>query len=224
VATGYETLRRLTHQNLIPALDRAETIISRLRGISRHQDPSTFLGLRTKQLQDLSEVIKSIKLSAHTILTYIGAEYAQFQAFSSWLRQAIDLQAQESPPAMKEDSSIDHNKILDYIQGPMMKSRLVSLLGLGVANQSGPKDNDVSISSLYDYYSQDLRAFRLGDHSKTASLSLQNLCDIAQKQFASIRREMISDEKKTVLIGSPVLLPYCSGKDVADLRMNLEVW
>lgn len=90
------------------------------------------LGLSTQELDNLLDTLSCLQLAAHRILIVAGTELRQFQAFSGWLRQEIDIQAIDasSSDTTEKDVNVDHVTTLEYIQGPMMRSQLTISLGL----------------------------------------------------------------------------------------------
>jgi anaphase-promoting complex subunit 4 len=67
VAGGYENIRRLTHENLLPALERSQVLISRLVGLSKFHKLSDVLGLDTPKLKGIVETLDCLQLLAHRI-------------------------------------------------------------------------------------------------------------------------------------------------------------
>lgn len=129
MSSGYENLRRLTHECLLPAFERCEVVLSRLIGMSKFYKVGPVLGLETRDLQDVVETLDCLHLLSHSILTKSGRELNQFLEFAKWLRHEIDIQTAEPMSQTLEEllektDLIDHSTTLEYIEGPLTRSAL----------------------------------------------------------------------------------------------------
>ena len=91
VAGGYENIRRLTHECLLPALERSQVLLSRLLGLSKFHKVSDVLGLDSIKLNGIVETLDCLHLLAHRILNHANEELIQFSAFSRWLHHEIQI-------------------------------------------------------------------------------------------------------------------------------------
>ena len=133
VTTSLTTLLALLHENLIPALDRCSIVISRLRGLAHFHDRDWIFTGPVHDFSALLEVLKNMRLLAHTALAYAGEEKRQFLAFSKWLRFSIDFQATEPDSQSRvemeaRDAGVDVALVLDYIQFGLRASDLAPYL------------------------------------------------------------------------------------------------
>lgn len=147
MALGYENVRKLTHECLLPALERCEVLLSRLIGISKFHKLNHILGLETRDLQEVVETLDCLHLLSHSILTKSSRELDQFLEFAKWLRHEIDIQSAEPmsqtlEELLEKSDVIDHATTLDYIEGALTKSSLRRYIS------SGP--NTTSTSSAAD--------------------------------------------------------------------------
>ncbi|KAK4983275.1 hypothetical protein LTR50_007326 [Elasticomyces elasticus] len=128
----YEHLTKHTHNNLLPALERATIVVSRLRGLALFHDANESFSVEASVFDDILEVIDGIRFLAYQVLIVAGEEHRQFRAFSRWLRLQIDLVSANTNLAteenMERDAAIDYEKVTTYIKGPLMQSRLQPLL------------------------------------------------------------------------------------------------
>ncbi|EED21355.1 anaphase-promoting complex component Cut20/Apc4, putative [Talaromyces stipitatus ATCC 10500] len=129
VSSGYENVRRLTHECLLPALERCEVLLSRLIGISKFHKLNHILGLETRDLHEVIETLDCLHLLSHSILTKTTREMHQFMEFARWLRHEIDIQTAEPmsqtlEELLEKSDLIDHAATLDYIEGALTKSSL----------------------------------------------------------------------------------------------------
>lgn len=80
------------------------------------------------------DAVACLQLIVHEALQIAGQEERQFRAFSKWLRHQIDLAAAEpgsigaQEMAEREAVNMDFSRILSYIEGPLVQSRLESMV------------------------------------------------------------------------------------------------
>lgn len=157
VVTGYESVRRLLHEHLLPSLERFAVLVSRLRGLSKFHVTNTTLGLSTQDLNRVLDTVSSLQLVAHHALITANSELHQFFAFSHWLHQEIDTQSSDGNASdnPEKDLNIDHLRTLEYIQGPMMQSQLSAFLSLDYEASVGTqRDLKAEGPSLFDLYTR----------------------------------------------------------------------
>ena len=225
IVTGYENVRRLTHENLLPALERFCVLLSRLRGLSKFQESNAVLGLSMQELDNIFDTTNCLQLLAHHILIAAGSELRQFLAFSTWLRQEIEIQSTD-PSSMHEhnerDVDIDHASVLKYIQGAMMKSRLqVYFKNQVQADNKSQWDLGAQRRSLYELYKRELQ-----ENSPNAPLEkelpgldaliahLKIQCNVVFARIAETQRRNVRFGP-LIALGSGV--PNCM-----DMRMVIE--
>ncbi|PSN75426.1 hypothetical protein BS50DRAFT_628616 [Corynespora cassiicola Philippines] len=133
VSSSLNTLLSLFHENLIPALDRCSIVISRLRGLAEYHEQDWIFRGPLSDFTSLLELIKNLRLLAHTCLLYASDEKRQFHTFSKWLRFCIDFEATEpgSQSRMEmegRDPGVDIALLLEYIKNGLTKSDLTAFL------------------------------------------------------------------------------------------------
>lgn len=129
MSSGYENVRRLTHECLLPALQRCEVLLSRLIGISKFHKLNHILGLESRDLQEVVETLDCLHLLSHSVLTKTTRELHQFMEFARWLRHEIDIQTAEPmsqtlEELLEKSDLIDHATTLEYIEGALTNSSL----------------------------------------------------------------------------------------------------
>ena len=225
VVNGYESIRRLAHEHLLPALERFIVLASRLRGLAKFQISNRNLGLPSQDLEDAIDTIGCLQLIAHEILIITTAELRQFQAFSIWLRQEIDIQASGSNSSESPETAmnIDHASTLQYVQGAMTRSGLLQMLDVQETS-----DQDVQWGlgagggSLFDFYKTELKK-QIG-HDQTAKKipQLSSLIGHLSIQCDRIFQSIAETQRRNVRFGPSVLL--CNGiPDIMDVRLLQEV-
>ena len=226
--TGYENVRRLAHENLIPALERICVLVSRLRGLSRFQDSNAALGLSTKDLDNVLDTVNCVQLLAHHVLICAGSELRQFTAFSAWLRQEIELQSADAGStsvheAAEKDLNIDHASTLEYIQGAMMQSQLIGYFNLQSQDAEKPQlDLSAEGCSLYGVYKRELKEVRNGIVPQKQLPGLGDLISHLGTQCNLVFAKIAETQRRNVRLGSPIPLgthvPACM-----DMRMVVDV-
>ena len=223
---GYESVRRLTHENLLPALDRLSVLISRLRGLSRFQSSDYSLGLSTLELDNMLDSVNCLQLLAHQLLKCAVSELHQFAAFSTWLRHEIEKQAADPTSASaqeiaEKDMSFDHSSILEYIQGAMQHTQMLAY----TANEGDggrPGELEVEGGLLFELYKKQMNNQSNGPRSQRRLPGIAGLIKHFEKQSGTFFGHISETQRRNVQIGVPTSLgvgdPTC-----ADARMVDEV-
>lgn len=221
-------MRRLAHENLIPALERFCVLFSRLRGLSRFQGSNATLGLSTQELDNIFDTVNCVQLLAHHILICAGSELRQFTAFSAWLRLEIELQsADPSSTSVNEAAdkhfNIDHTSTLEYVQGAMMRSQLNSYFNMQSQSDQKPQwDLSAEGRSLFEVYKRELRDLSYGITSQKQLPGLEELISHLETQCNLVFARIAETQRRNVRLGTPISL----GADIPacmDLRVIIEV-
>ncbi|KAF2143445.1 uncharacterized protein K452DRAFT_248016 [Aplosporella prunicola CBS 121167] len=129
---GYAKVVDLTHENLLPALDRLSIVVSMLRGLATYHKSSSIINVPSDQLTAILDTIRCLRLLGHNVMIYGNEERRQYEVFSKWLRHEIDVQSSDSssnaPEDADRDPGIDHAQLLAYIPGAMTQSKLIPFL------------------------------------------------------------------------------------------------
>lgn len=115
------------HENLLPSLDRASIILSRLRGLARYYDSRDDLGFNTAQLNRILDIISCLSLVGNKILLQVMDELDHFQAFSSWLKFMIDRLSSTTSAAeelTEKEATLNTSKVLTYMERYLIGSPL----------------------------------------------------------------------------------------------------
>jgi anaphase-promoting complex subunit 4 len=136
---GMENIRKFVHENLLPALERCQVVLSRLQGLSRFAKSAQVLGLDSQSLDRVMDTVDCLNLLGHYLLKTVGKEIKQFAAFMKWLGLELEIQGLEKENAggpgserldeacMRRDE-LDIRTVLDYIRGVMGKSGMLAYL------------------------------------------------------------------------------------------------
>lgn len=252
VSSGYENVRRLTHECLLPALDRCEVVLSRLIGLSKFQKLSDVLGLETSDLNGIMETLDCLHLLAHHIIINTNEELGQFVSFSKWLRHEIDLQSAEPMSQTLEDllektDLMEYPQTLKYIQGALANSALRKFIQqlpmMGVPRPSAPPastDADkwaptghAHDRSFYEMFKkllqQQQQSQEHGQGSGSGSdgvVELPKLNDLTKRlglQFEKVFGQIALTQRRGILHRSPLVLHEDCDRGVIDMAMRYEV-
>lgn len=223
MTAGYESVQRLLHEHLLPALERFTVVASRLRGISRFQVSNANLGLSTHDLNNVLDTVSCLQLLAHHLLITTNTEFQQFRAFSVWLHQEIDTQSSEEPNMenLEKGPDIDHTRTLEYIQGAMTQSQLMDFIDPKPESDAGTQwDLNAEGRSLLDLYKRELNKGGERDSFKQLP-GLKDLLDHLEKNCNTVFNKIGETQRRNIRFARPISLG--SGvSDKRDLRMVVE--
>ncbi|KAF3933607.1 hypothetical protein ABW19_dt0207714 [Dactylella cylindrospora] len=128
---GYDTLRRLAHEHLLPACDRLIVLLSKLRGLARWTDKDSSLGLDPMDYNKLLDLVSGLMAICHEFIGKVNYELDLFSAFIFWLKSAYDefnsLNEGNAPnPQGQDELPVDTLKVAEFIGKHLQNSILVS--------------------------------------------------------------------------------------------------
>ncbi|KAL9128189.1 MAG: hypothetical protein Q9217_003089 [Psora testacea] len=221
VMAGYESVRRLAHEHLLPALERFIVLASRLRGLSKFQVSNVDLGLTTQDLDNVIDTVSCLQLITHQILIISGSELRQFQAFSAWLRQEIDIQASDATnlESLESVMDIDHTSTLEFVRGAMVRSALTQFFDLqGDAHQRNQWDLAAEGGTLFELYKIELKKDTVHDQHAKQLPCLDALISHLNTQCSAVFRGIAETQRRNVRIGPPISLGRII-PNLMDMRM-----
>ncbi|TID17887.1 hypothetical protein E6O75_ATG10532 [Venturia nashicola] len=173
ISHGYTKVLELTHENLLPALDRCSIVLGHLKGLAEYHDHSPVFNAPVSSFDSILNIIRCMRLLAHLVLRYASEESRQFLVFSRWLRHEIDIQALDPSSASAEETSLqdmgtDYSQLLAYIQRPMEESKLDSFISL--PKEGSP--SSVADASTYEEMKKSIDAFK---KMQTGNLGIINI-------------------------------------------------
>ncbi|OAX78547.1 hypothetical protein ACJ72_07142, partial [Emergomyces africanus] len=227
VTSGYEALRRLTHECLLPALERCGVLLSRLIGLSKFHKLSPILGLETTDLERCQDTVDCLNLLSHKVLIHSSRELREFAAFAKWLRHEVGLQAADPLSSTYEEltegsDSLDHGQALGYIQGAMTRSALQDFIQ-PVPSQSSPDrwEPTGQDSSFYETYKKLLR--QQDQKKRTDNIDMPLLGDLTSRlglQSEKVFKQIAETQRRGILHRSPLTLGPDCNVAVVDMTMN----
>ena len=200
-------------------------LVSRLRGLSKFQPSNVMLGLSTQELDIIIDTVNCLQLVAHQVLIISGSELRQFMAFSSWLRQEIDVQASDtiSVEGVDKEPDIDYASTLQYIEGAMMRSDLTKFFELEPQNSQNLQwELELEGRSLFQLYRKDFGNSMGQEVSSKRLPRLDALIDHLDTQCTAVFSSIAETQRRNVRFGTPVSLGNGISTSM-DLRMILEV-
>ncbi|RFU31034.1 hypothetical protein B7463_g5333, partial [Scytalidium lignicola] len=224
VVTGLENLKKLVHENMLPALERCSVILSRLTGVAKFQGPYDSLGFTSRQISQLVDVVACLHLISSKILNQVIHELDLFVSFSAWLHYEIGrLSAENSntDEEAEEESTINHGKVLLYIQTCMMSSPLSIYLSGIKADDSHNGEPDVEQGlPLFDLVHEQLQRQENGLSYTQEYPQLEFLCSYLFQQASSVFDQIAAAEKRNVLFGDTRVIGATQPDGVMDMRMS----
>ncbi|CDM38272.1 hypothetical protein DTO013E5_8695 [Penicillium roqueforti] len=240
VLGGYENIRRLTHECLLPALERSQVLLSRLVGLSKFHKLSDVLGLDTTKLNAIVETLDCLHLLAHSVLTHANEEMGQFTAFSRWLRYEIQVLNSE-PLSQTREELLEKRDLFDvpptvkYIKGALTKSALRNFIRqlpmIGVVQPPAPPADkwlpDGHDRSFFDTFKSLLQQQREsrdrgGDGTSIETPKLNDLTKRLGIQFEKVFEEIALTQRRGILYRSPLTLHSDCDQEVTDLTFCYE--
>lgn len=200
-----DMMRRMTSECLLPAIERAQIVLSRLDGLSRFTDTASRLGLDDKCIRAVREVLEVLNLLCEDMLRDVCAEIREFAAFMRWLKWETEVQtlgedserAEEMREAYNGESEI--RIVLDYIESAMKTSRLTRYILADPS--SGTMETTEGVDLLEAY--KKARASTKGAELLKLSDFLSMLTRRSQVVFDSIAETL----RKNVLVSYIAELP-----------------
>lgn len=209
---------------MLPALDRCSVILSRFAGIAKFQSTTDTVGFSSQHINRIMDIVASLHLVSSKILLQVVDELELFTAFSAWLRYEIDRLASDASSSANEDTSekeasIDHSKVLLYLQTAMTNSPLAVFFGDGVENleeewsrlQPGPR--------IFDQVDQQLQKQEQGLPYTAHLPRVEFLCRVLGVEASAVFSQIAQAEKRNVLFGMPHELGAPQNGAPIDIRM-----
>ena len=167
------------------------------------------LGLSTRDLDNVLDTVNCLQLIAHRILIAANTEFRQFQAFSEWLRQEIDTQAADlgSSDNTEKDTSIDHARTLEYIQGPMTQSQLVRLFNMRSPEDAGLQwELAAEGRSLFELYKKEYKSTASDGVPAKQLPGLDEMINHLDSQCEIIFSKIAETQRRNVRFGDPIAI------------------
>lgn len=229
--SGYDSVQRLVHVCLLPALERCGVILSRLIGLSKYHRLSPLLGLETKDLTECQETVDCLNLLSHKLLIHCRREYREFCAFSKWLRHEVDLQTADPLSAtaeeeMEKSDTIDYTQTLSYVQGAMTRSALLDFIK---PPSSRSEQEQANIAQERDglFYESYKKLLQQQEQKKSGGVinipTLQDLIARLRTQCDKVFEKIAETQRRGILHRSPLSLDPDCDENVTDMWTTIGV-
>lgn len=209
---------------MLPALDRCSVILSRFAGIAKFQSTNDTVGFSSRQISQIMDIVASLQLVSSKILIQVIDELELFAAFSAWLRYEIDRLASDASSSTNEESnekeaSIDHSKVLLYLQTAITNSPLSVFFGDGTESQKEVWSQLQPGPRIFDQVDQQLQKQEQGLPYIDQLPRVDFLCKILGQEATAVFSQIAAAEKRNVLFGKPHELGVPQDDALMDMRM-----
>ncbi|KAI0527821.1 anaphase-promoting complex, cyclosome, subunit 4-domain-containing protein [Xylaria bambusicola] len=223
VVTGLQALRSLVHENFLPALERVSVILSRLLGIARFHESKAEIGFTSAQIMKVMDIVSCLMLVGNKILLLVMEELELFHAFSIWLRHEIDRLASSSTTddLTEKDATMEHGKILAYIQQYMPASPLRHYLSDIEAEDVG-RDRKLadSGSSLLELLTKQIQKQESTQADAGSYSQIEFLCKYLDSQAAGVLEGIAEAERRSVRFGQATKIVLDGNVSRFDVRLS----
>ncbi|KAI1180084.1 anaphase-promoting complex, cyclosome, subunit 4-domain-containing protein [Nemania sp. FL0916] len=223
VVTGLHALRALVHENFLPVLERISIILSRLLGIARFHESKAEIGFTSAQIMEVMDIVSCLMLVGNKILLFVMEELDLFQAFSIWLRHEIDRLASSSvtEELTEKEASLEHGKILAYIQQYMPASPLRHYLS-SVKAEDGERDRKLADggSSLLELLEKQIKKQESGQPETGSYPQVEFLAKYLESQASSVLEGIAEAERRSVRFGQVTKVVLDHDVSRFDVRLS----
>jgi anaphase-promoting complex subunit 4 len=214
---------------MLPALDRCSVILSRFAGLAKFQGANDTLGFTIQQINLIMDTVACLHLVSSKILMQVVDELDLFAAFSSWIRYEIDRLASESSTSTDDDklekeASIDHSKVLLYLQTAMTNSPLAIYFDDTMAEDHVTDwKNAEQRLPMYDLLDKQLQKQERGVPYMKTLPRVELICKYLARQASTVFTQIAEAEKRNVLFGKVHEVGVSESAGPVDMRMNTVV-
>jgi anaphase-promoting complex subunit 4 len=212
----------LTPLPRLPALDRCSVILSRFAGIAKFQSMNDSVGFSIQQINLITDTVACLHLVSSRILLQVVEELELFAAFSTWMRYEIDRLASETSSSTPneesadKEASIDHSKVLLYLQACMISSPLATYFG---EEDFSDWFAEAGLVLHFNDLQIELQKQEQGHDYKLPLPRVKALCKYLTLQASGIFKQIANAEKRNVLFGGPLELGSARNKTPMDMKM-----
>jgi anaphase-promoting complex subunit 4 len=198
---------------MLPALERCSIILSRFSGIAKFQGSNDSVGFSSHQISLIMDTVACLHLVSSRILNQVVEELDLFASFSAWMRYEIDRLASDTSSSSpneemaEKEASIDHSKLLLYLQRIMTRSPLAvffdDVSSENRNNDSAHAEEGIPMFALlHSQLQKQEQGLPYMRHLPQVHFLYQNLAQQANVVFGQIAEA----EKRNVLFGKAIEL------------------
>ena len=214
---------------MLPALERCSVILSRFAGIAKFQGSNDSIGFSSHQISLIMDTVACLNLVCSKILIQTVDELDLFASFSTWLRYEIDrlvsdpTSSSTSDEAAEKEGSIDHSKVLNYIQTTMTTKPLAVYFGPISEVETSDWVHEEQGFPMFNLLHEQLQKQERGLPYMKHLPRVDFLCDILTQQATTIFSQIAEAEKRNVLLGQVQELGNIESGGACDMKMSPKV-
>lgn len=226
VLTGLGNLKRIIHENMLPALERFTVILSRFIGIAKFQPLNETVGFTSQHISLLMDTIACLHLIFSKILSQVVDEIDLFTYFSAWIRYEIDKLTSDFSSTLAEDTTekeslIDHSKVFFYLQTILTCTPLADHFRESLSLDDTSEFSQTQ-EPLFEIISQHLKNKNQGlDYNKSV-LSVKFHCDELSIKAVNLFQRIAGSEKCNVIFGKEIPIGIAEPHTPMDLRLEMK--
>ncbi|KAK9448201.1 anaphase-promoting complex, cyclosome, subunit 4-domain-containing protein [Limtongia smithiae] len=112
---GYENMRKLILEALLPACERTIVILSRVRGLAKWHERGSPLGMDHEKFTIVLGRLELLMRKAHKFMWELNSEYEYFKEFLRWLKFIYDRLESTDPVSDDSEPGVETGKVVKYI-------------------------------------------------------------------------------------------------------------
>lgn len=207
---------------MIPALQRAAIILSRLRGIARFEECSNDIGFTAAQITKLIDIVQSLYAVCYKMMRMVMKELVLFARFSSWLRLEIDKLASSTltDELLERQANVDCPKVLKYIKDYLVTSPM-SIFFDEVEKEDYVKDWEQADDgvSLREMLEKQVKRHEAGQPYMKALPRLEFLVDYLTSRSGMVLEAIAETQRRRVRFAPTTKLEMDGGISKYDVRL-----
>lgn len=207
---------------MVPALQRAAIILSRLRGIALFEEGSNDIGFTAAQIEKLVDVVQSLYAVSYRVMRMVTKELVLFAKFSSWLRLEIDKLASSTltDELLERQANVDCPKVLKYITDYLTTSPM-SIFFSDVDKEDYTKDWEQADdgASLREMLEKQVKRHEAGQPYMKALPRLEFLVDYLTSRSGMVLKDIAETQRRRVRFAPTTKLTMGGGISKYDVRM-----
>lgn len=207
---------------MIPALQRAAIILSRLRGIARFEECSNDIGFTAAQITKLIDIVQSLYAACYKMLRMVMKELVLFAKFSSWLRLEIDKLASSTvtDELLERQANVDCPKVLKYIKDYLTSSPM-SIFFCDVEKEDYTRDWERADdgASLREMLEKQINRYQAGQPYMKAVPQLEFLVNYLTSRSATVLAAIAETQRRRVRFAPTTKLEMDGVISKYDIRM-----
>lgn len=185
------------------------------------------MGFTSQQISLIMDTVACLHLVSSKILIQVVDELDLFSSFSTWLRHEIDRLASDSSlpnEEVEKESSIDHSKVLLYLQTVMTSSPLATFFNDSPLDEGNePWSHSKYGLPMFEFLDKELQKQERGLPYLQPLPRVDLLCTFLEQQAHTLFGQIAEAEKRNVLFGKPQSMGVVEANGPVSMRMSMTV-